>query len=67
MFIENFCNFRNPPGFAFLVYKYGDDAEEAVKKLHGKYVFSQCLYLLLLTHYLKFDINSSIAGTLICV
>lgn len=35
-FIENFCNFRNPPGFAFLVYKYGEDAEEAVKKLHGK-------------------------------
>lgn len=61
MFIENFCNFRNPPGFAFLVYKYGDDAEEAVKKLHGKYVFSQCLYLLLLTHYLKFDINPSIS------
>lgn len=67
MLIENFCNFRNPPGFAFLVYKYGDDAEEAVKKLHGKYVFSQCLYLLFLTHYLKFDINPSIAGTLICV
>lgn len=36
MIIENFCNFRNPPGFAFLVYKYGEDAEEAVKKLHGK-------------------------------
>lgn len=58
---------RNPPGFAFLVYKYGEDAEEAVKKLHGKYVFSECLSLLFIIHYLKIDINPSIAGTLICV
>jgi len=28
--------FRNPPGFAFLVFKHSDDAESAVRKLHGR-------------------------------
>ncbi|KAL4240347.1 hypothetical protein ACF0H5_001137 [Mactra antiquata] len=27
---------RNPPGFAFMVYKYPEDAESAVRKLHGR-------------------------------
>ncbi|PIK56342.1 putative serine/arginine-rich splicing factor 7 isoform X1 [Apostichopus japonicus] len=29
---------RNPPGFAYVVYKHRDDAEYAVRKLHGRYV-----------------------------
>lgn len=29
---------RNPPGFAFLVFKHADDAERAVRKLHGRHV-----------------------------
>lgn len=36
MIIENFCNFRNLLGFVFLVYKYGEDVEEVVKKFYGK-------------------------------
>ncbi|KAJ8022723.1 RNA-binding protein 1 [Holothuria leucospilota] len=29
---------RNPPGFAYVVFKYKDDAEAAVRELHGRYV-----------------------------
>lgn len=28
---------RNPPGFAFVVYKHSDDAEAAVRGLNGRY------------------------------
>jgi RNA recognition motif-containing protein len=27
---------RNPPGFAFIVYKHADDAERAVEELDGR-------------------------------
>jgi len=37
---------RNPPGFGFLVYKHCDEAERAVRKLHGRY--PSCLMLRLL-------------------
>ena len=29
---------RNPPCFAFVVYRYKDDAEAAIRELDGKYV-----------------------------
>ncbi len=34
LFFFFFC--RNPPGFAFLVFKYADDAEKAVRDLDGR-------------------------------
>ena len=40
------CLCRNPPGFGFLVFKYGDDAEQAVRRLHGRYSIS-----MLITHF----------------
>jgi len=32
------CTCRNPPGFGFIVYKYAEDAERAVRDVHGGYV-----------------------------
>ncbi|ESO93456.1 hypothetical protein LOTGIDRAFT_70076, partial [Lottia gigantea] len=29
---------RDPPGFAFVVFKYGEDADTAVKEKHGRQV-----------------------------
>jgi RNA recognition motif. (a.k.a. RRM, RBD, or RNP domain) len=28
---------RNPPGFGFIVYKRAEDAERAVREIHGGY------------------------------
>lgn len=67
MIIENFCNFRNLLGFVFLVYKYGEDVEEVVKKFYGKYVFFECLFFFFIIYYFKIDINFFIVGILICV
>lgn len=33
---------RNPPGFAFIVYKHADDAERAVEELDGRWVMVFC-------------------------
>jgi len=51
------CLCRNPPGFGFLVYKYSDEAEQAVRKLHGRYLPCLMLPLLLMLLMVMCDMD----------
>lgn len=55
------CLHRNPPGFGFLVFKYGDDAEQAVRRRHGRYglMFALCCWLQILLNSSKCLFSSS--------
>lgn len=58
--------FRNPPGFAFLVYKYQDDAEKCVKKLHGRWVNFKLYFVLWILKLKDFSISFEQMLKVIC-